>query len=144
MPAKNGFVATIKLNPQRDQDLINWLNQIPPGGRNAALKHVLRCGLDLPQPVTESAPVEKLEALAGEVSTLKQVVSRMPGLIKSQAGSDPRMDELERMVINLQLKIENMAMGIPQDDLSPVIDVAPELSIEDKQQRANKLKKASW
>lgn len=113
--------ATLQLVGGQDDDLIRWVANIPLGGRNAAIKTVLRCGLELPQP---AAP--KTESIQNATVDMS------------------RVDELERMVVNLQRQLALFMAGAPIESQPPILEAAPELTPEDRQQRANKLKKAKW
>lgn len=150
MTSRNRKTITINLVRGKDDDLLRWIERIPNQGRNAALKFALRAGLELPQPVHETAPAERLENIAGELETLKTAFARLPNLIRQQPGSDPRLDDLQRAVDDfrqwagtIQNRIDQISSGIVEMP-APIIDIAPELSEGEKQQRASKLKKAKW
>lgn len=121
MASKNHVQGTVQLVRGKDDDLIRWLGRIPVGGRNAALKHTLRCGLELPQPVAPKT--ESIQHVAVDMS---------------------RVDELERMVVNLQRQLASLMAGAPIESQPHILEAAPELTLEDRQNRANKLKKAEW
>lgn len=147
MPARNRTSATIQLAPKRDADLIKWLERIPPGGRNAALKNTLRCGLELPIPVPQTDSIQKLES---EVQTMREAMSRLPKQQPGMGVDNSRVDELERMIVNVQdwmnsinRQLASLMTGAPIESL-PILEAAPELTLEDRQNRANKLKKAKW
>lgn len=149
MTSTNRKTYALNLVMRKDDDLIQWLEHIPPGGRNQVLKTVLRCGLELPIPAPETDSIQKLES---EVQNMKDVMSRLPTMLKQQPGAVDmtRVDELERIVTNFQewmstitQRVESLMQGAPIENLS-TIEAAPELTLEDRQQRANKLKKARW
>lgn len=146
MPSKNHVQGTVQLVRGKDDDLIRWLERIPPGGRNAALKNTLRCGLELPTPAPETTSIQRLES---ELQTMRDAMSRLPISPRQQPGAvdTTRVDELERTVNEfmkiVSRQLASIVVGAPVEHFS-TLEAAPELSIEDRQQRANRLKKAKW
>lgn len=45
MPTKDRVPVPVQLSPKQDTDLIEWINSIPLGGREQAVKTALRVGL---------------------------------------------------------------------------------------------------
>lgn len=81
MTSRNRTTHALNLVRGKDDDLIQWIEKVPAGGRNAALKHTLRCGLELPQPAAPKT--ESIQHVAVDMS---------------------RVDELERMIVNNRAK----------------------------------------
>jgi hypothetical protein len=140
--SKNRTQANIQLVYGQDDDLIEWLGNIPKGGRNTALKQVLRCGLELPQP---DGAKDEISQLKTELATLKGAVEHTP------QGGD-RVQRIEEELMNIgqwinhfQARLETLlTQSAGQTIQQPVIESTPEMSDDEKRQRKSKLKKATW
>src|SRR5688500_17085464 len=75
--AKKRRTLFAKLNPHKDSDLIGWLDALPHGQQNHAIKTAIREGLQLPY-VDYSSPESnsELTALRDEVMQLRQALQQ--------------------------------------------------------------------
>lgn len=141
--------ATINLVHGQDDDLIRWLSNLPKGAANNALKQVLRCGLELPQPQQK---IDELTELKNKVKQFEGMVSNIPRMMKQQPPMDDDriqrleqdIEEIAKWAEQINQRIEQLYHGGNGVSEQPIIEPAPELSVEDQHQRANKLKKAKW
>jgi hypothetical protein len=145
MGSKNRVGAAIQLVPGQDNDLINWFTNLPKGGRNSALKFVLRNGLDLPQPEEKT---DEINSIKSELENLKRAVDHIPQAVHGGDWSQRIESELINIgqwINHFQARLETMmqpGQQLPQQQ--PVIEEVPELSKEEQQTRKQKLKKAAW
>lgn len=122
---------TVQLVAGRDDDLIEWWLSLPKGERRAEVaKTVLRVGLELPIPDPQSGiGAHELDALRNELFSewqnwTRQLVDNLPSYV--------------------QTAVETALATAPQQPAPPPVEAAEQLDEAIAQERANKLKRASW
>lgn len=115
--------VTAQLVTGQDDDLIEWLDSLTPGTRQQAIKDMLRValGLPVPAPINNGADLERVQYLE---TWMHQMAGAYNDLVR-------RMDSIA---------------SLPAAALtsSEPVEAAPQMSADEQQQRAKKLKKASW
>lgn len=145
------FTVTIKLRPGKDDDIIAWWSQQQKGdhatpGRQDAAKDALRAGIGLPPPPPPPNPLE------GLIEQVQAVIA------ESTPSTDPEQVQrlIDQRVAQWQQRIENdlaayiarvvseQVQGIASAPPPPPVEPAPQVSEEQLERRANKLKKTTW
>lgn len=130
---------TVQLIAGVDDDLIQWAQGFQNGTRQQAVKYKLRQALDLPIPAPPS-PAE-VQALRAEFEAIR--------LGNSDAA---RVQQLEDWMQQMATAYNELVQRIDQLGSLPAaaltssepMDSAPQITQEQQQARANKLKKAKW
>lgn len=115
----NRLTITINLVNGKDDDLIQWVSQLERGQRESMLKAALRHAL----------------VTVGEIEVHRN---------GNGNGLDKRVSELEAMVSYLTSRIESGTFFYDIASQEPQVEAMPQLSKDEVQQRAAKLKKAKW
>lgn len=139
-----------------------WWQSLPKGdhtgstiSRQEIMKNTLRAGLKKPLVNYRERGGDDIETIKAELSAVKQVVAHLPSKLKG-SDVDDRLSALETM-LNTELskvgqwieyltaQVDHLSTnGISAPPAPPVVTEAPQLSTDEQQQRANKLKKAKW
>lgn len=122
---------TVQLVAGRDDDLIGWWLSLPKGERRAEVaKTVLRVGLELPIPDSQSRiGAHDLDTLRAELfgewqQWTRELVDNLPSYV--------------------QTAVETALATAPQQPMPPPVEATQQIDEATAQERANKLKRASW
>lgn len=124
-----------KLVPGKDDDLIAWLDGLPDGTKNQAIRNTLRAGLGWEQVDYRTPPDEPMRAIEGAATA----------------------DDLEQMRAEFAQWTERVIADLPdyvrglvresmngQAPEQPTIEAAPALQSDEIEKRVGKMKKAQW
>jgi hypothetical protein len=142
---QNRVTAPLKLFRGTDADLIQWLDSIPKGQRNGAVKNALRRGLGMPERVmSQSVAALELERITGELDTLKSAVARVPTMLKSMPTAAPAPDQVKRIdaIEDYLNGVDGWLQGFQQqlDQISAALTSgAPISHLIDQQEAAGRL-----
>lgn len=87
--------VTLRLHPQKDEDLIRWLNAQEPGMRNQRIKEALRRGLGM-EAERSASEVDLGEIRAVVEAAVESALARWGGLALSPRKVETVEDETER------------------------------------------------
>lgn len=116
---------TAQLVAGLDDDLIRWLDTLPAGTRQQAIKDTLRYGLQLPVP----------ERHNGSNGSDSDRIRELEAWMQQMA------DAYNKLVRHVDSLGSLPASAITSPDPA---EAAPQMSDDEQQQRARKLKKANW
>lgn len=143
------YTLTVKLNATSDRDLINWVEGIPDGERNQTVKNALRAALDLPIPAPPDPP--EVAALRAQLAALSEAMEAWQAVGQNGADSDRVqyiegwLNQMADAYNTLVRRVDNLASLPGAVLVSPEpVEAVPQMSSDEQQKRAKKLKNASW
>jgi len=96
---------TLRLSPDRDDDLLRWLAGMegqPYGAKSQAVKEALRRGLGMNSSAAPAgAAVDLAEIRAVVEAAVEAALARLEGTVISRAAPDSADDEAERLLDTL-------------------------------------------
>ncbi|MBN1313144.1 MAG: hypothetical protein JXB30_17175 [Anaerolineae bacterium] len=85
MKRRSTYRLTVRLDIERDADLIAWLGSVPPGSRSALIRDTLRAGLRQPAR-WEPVDIEEMRRVVAE--ELARALAGRPVASKTTAPAD--------------------------------------------------------
>lgn len=127
MGNRNRVPLTAQLVPGADDDLISWVNGIPPGQRAPAIKKAVRAGLGFVQPDDEARIVTH-----DDLEQVKRQLDEWAGIV-----TDNLRGEMIRMV--QEMVAAGTMIGPP-----PILEDQTQITEEKRAKRDRRIKAAKW
>lgn len=110
----------IHIDDTEDKEIVDWIEQIPKGYRNAMIKNILRGYVDFPITIPYEREVEILTSKnkvtnKGSISNLNKTLAKQNGKIKKQKENPPKPVDTEKLINNILEKKDE-----PQKPKTPI------------------------